>query len=494
MVAVHLGKNKPSKFSGEVRAFIRAFVDELVDNNVAVFAGAGLSASLGYVNWKELLRSVAEELGLDIDRETNLVALAQYHLNERRNRSELNRRIIVEFSDIRKPTVNHEILARLPISTYWTTNYDRIIEASLEQANKVADVKYDVRQLKKTTPGRDAIVYKMHGDVEHPDDAVLTKDDYEGYFRKHEPFVTTLSGDLTAKTFLFLGFSFSDPNIDYVMSRVRVTLNHAPKQHYCIMRREQKKAREKTADFDYRKHQQTFLVKDLARIGVHTLLVDEYDDITRILAAIEQEYRQRTIFISGSADDFSPWKTDAANQFVAALSKALVEKKYRIVTGFGLGVGPSVIAGALEPILRDKRRYRQSQLVAMPFPIAISDPHTRRVAYRRYREEMLALAGIAIFLFGNKRDGEDIVDADGVYAEFDLAVELGVKVIPVGLTGHVAESLWQRVVNDMPNFYPDTTVELGRSLRALAPSDVPQDPRQMVQAVLRVVGEIRLRS
>lgn len=481
----------PAKFPGEVRAFIRAFTDELVNNNAAIFAGAGLSASLGYVNWKELLRSVAEELGLDIDRETNLVALAQYHLNERRNRSELNRRIIAEFSDIRKPTTNHEILARLPISTYWTTNYDRMIETALDQANKIADIKYEVRQLKKTTPYRDAIVYKMHGDVEHPDDAVLTKDDYEGYFRKHEPFVTALSGDLTAKTFLFLGFSFSDPNIDYVMSRVRVTLQREPKQHYCIMRREQKKAREKVLEFEYRKHQQSFLIKDLARIGVHTLLVDEYEDITRILGAIEQEYRQRTIFISGSADDFAPWKTDLANQFVAGLSQALVEKKYRIVTGFGLGVGPSVIAGALDPILRDKRRYRQTQLVARPFPIAISDPRERRTAYQRYREEMIGLAGIAVFLFGNKREGDDIIDADGVATEFDMAVEEGLKVIPVGATGHVAAQLWQRVSDDLSIFHPNTTAGFRRLLDSLAPTSFQPDPKSLIRAVVKVVEAIR---
>lgn len=482
------------EFSGEVRAFIRAFTDELVDNNVAIFAGAGLSASLGYVNWKELLRSVAEELELDVDRETNLVALAQYHLNERRNRSELNRRIITEFSDIRKPTTNHEILARLPISTYWTTNYDRMIETSLEHADKIVDVKYEVRQLKKTTPGRDAIVYKMHGDVEHPDDAVLTKDDYEGYFRRHEPFVTALSGDLTAKTFLFLGFSFSDPNIDYVMSRVRVTLHQAPKQHYCIMRREQKRARERNADFEYRKHQQSFLIKDLTRIGVHTLLVDGYDDITAILAAIEQEYRQRTIFISGSADDFAPWAIDVANQFVAGLSQALVEKKYRIVTGFGLGVGPSVIAGALDPILRDKRRYRQSQLVARPFPIAISDTRARSKAYRQYREEMIGLAGIAIFLFGNKRQGDDIVDADGVVAEFDMAVEQGLKVIPVGATGYVAAKLWGRVTDQLPTFYPDASAAFKRALGSLAAGNIPTDPRPLIQSVLRVVAAVRSRA
>jgi hypothetical protein len=477
------------EFSGDTKAFIRAFVDELADDNVAIFAGAGLSASLGYVNWKELLRGVAEELGLDVDRETNLVALAQYHFNERRNRSELNRRIIAEFSDTRGPTENHQILARLPISTYWTTNYDRVIEASLEQANKIADVKYAVKQLKNTTPNRDAVIYKMHGDVEHADDAVLTKDDYEGYFRKHEPFVTALSGQLTAKTFLFLGFSFSDPNIDYVMSRVRVTLQHAPKQHYCIMRREHRAPREKSGSFEYRKHQQSYLIKDLARIGVHTLLVDEYEDITRILRAIEQEYRQRTIFISGSADDFAPWNVDGANQFVAGLAKALVEKGYRVVTGFGLGVGPSVIAGALDPILRDKRRYRPTQLVARPFPVLIGDRRQQDKVFRDYREDMIGLAGIAIFLFGNKREKGKIIPAEGVEKEFDMAVDHGLKVIPVGATGHVSGQLWEKVRGDFESFYPEAPNALPQLFARLGVAG--STPPELIQTIMKTVDSIR---
>ncbi|WP_109478226.1 SIR2 family protein [Paraburkholderia sp. C35] len=479
-----------SAFSSEIEAFIRTFVEELINDNAAIFAGAGLSASRGYVNWKELLRGIAEGLNLDVDRETNLVALAQFHLNERRNRSELNRRIVAEFSDTREPSENHRILARLPISTYWTTNYDKLIETSLRNGGKIVDVKYDVAQLKTTLPNRDVVLYKMHGDVDHAEEAVLTKDDYEGYFRKHEPFVTALSGHLTSKTFLFLGFSFSDPNIDYVMSRVRVMLHNAPKQQYCIMRREQKAAKEKKESFAYRKHQQTFLIKDLQRIGVHTLLVDEYDDITRILGRIESDYRQRTILVSGSADDFQPWEMRDANRFVANLSRSLIEKHYSIVTGIGLGIGPSVIAGALEPILLERLKFRQSQLIARPFPFAIEDKRERERVHEAYRQQMVDACGIAIFIFGNKRKGKETKNASGVLREFEVAVEKGLKVVPVGATGHAAEELWRRVDADFDVYFPQATKAVRKLFSAIGPS-AKKDPDELTATIINLIGAIR---
>jgi hypothetical protein len=42
--------------------------------------------SVRFVDWKELLRDVASELKLDIDRESDLIALAQYDVNERKGR------------------------------------------------------------------------------------------------------------------------------------------------------------------------------------------------------------------------------------------------------------------------------------------------------------------------------------------------------------------------------------------------------------------------
>ena len=87
---------------------------------------------------------------------------------------------------------NHRILARLPIHTYWTTNYDKLIEKALEEAKKVPDVKHEMRQLSVTRRDRDVSVYKMHGDVDHPADAIICKDDYEAYPLTMSAFVSAL--------------------------------------------------------------------------------------------------------------------------------------------------------------------------------------------------------------------------------------------------------------------------------------------------------------
>ena len=121
-------------FNHEQKIMIDRIVKELEENNFAIFAGAGLSAPAGYVNWKELLRPLSIELNLDIDKETDLVSLAQYYVNEN-SRSRLTERLIDEVGIVREPTMNHRLLAKLPISTYWTTNYDDLIEKSLNNSS-----------------------------------------------------------------------------------------------------------------------------------------------------------------------------------------------------------------------------------------------------------------------------------------------------------------------------------------------------------------------
>src|SRR6266446_10561936 len=62
--------------------FIREFTRELHNRNTAIFAGAGLSMASGYVDWKGLLKDLITDLGLDPDKEDDLVTLAQYHCNQ----------------------------------------------------------------------------------------------------------------------------------------------------------------------------------------------------------------------------------------------------------------------------------------------------------------------------------------------------------------------------------------------------------------------------
>ena len=166
----------------EINSFINKYVKEIQNNSAALFLGAGFSKSAGYVDWKELIRGIAEDLGLEVDKEHDLVALAQYCYNKNGNRSIINDTIFNEFNKEKSFGDNHRIIARLPISTIWTTNYDSLIEDALNDAKRVVDVKSRDSQLALTRAHRDAIVYKMHGDKNNPDEAVLIKDDYEKYF------------------------------------------------------------------------------------------------------------------------------------------------------------------------------------------------------------------------------------------------------------------------------------------------------------------------
>jgi hypothetical protein len=67
---------------------------------------------------------------------------------------------------------------------------------------------------------------------------------------------------------------------------------------------------------------------------------------------------------------------------------------------------------------------------------------------------MIALSGIAIFLFGNKTapDG-NIVVANGMIREFEIAVDKGRIPIPVGVTGFAAEQIATEVQASPAKYY-----------------------------------------
>jgi hypothetical protein len=438
-----------------VSTFISEYVAAIHDQNAAVFAGAGLSIPAGFVDWKGLLRNIASDVGLDVDRETDLVAVAQYHLNEHGSRHKLNQALVSEFSGRARLTKNHEILASLPIRTYWTTNYDTLIEEALKAAGKTPDVKSTPASLTTTAPKRDAIVYKMHGDVSQPDKAVVTRDDYEQYGRERSLFSTALQGDLVSKTFLFVGFSFSDPNLEHVMSRVRVLLGQNVRTHYCLVRRVQRKDFATAKQAAYATAKQDLQLRDLKRYGIIGILVDDYKEYTTILSRVAQTFRRSRVFISGSAADYAPWSEDSAQLLIHEIARRLTLAGFSLVSGAGLGVGTHMINGLLDALNRENTRVLTERLILRPFPLAITDASERTRRWREYRHQIIAEAGIAVFLFGNKRDSTGaVIDAAGVREEFKIAVAKQLPVVPVGCTGGVSASLHDTVSKDLGAYFP----------------------------------------
>ncbi|KAA2283472.1 SIR2 family protein [Arenimonas fontis] len=479
--------------SRDVDLFVRDFVKELREDNAAVFAGAGFSAPAGFVNWRDLLRPIADELQLDIEREHDLVAIAQYHSNENGgNRQRLNQLLIDQLTVGAGPTENHRILARLPVSTYWTTNYDQLIEQALREAGKIPDVKYTNEHLAVTRPRRDAVVYKMHGDVDHPNDAVLLKDDYENYHLRRGPYLNALSGDLVSKTFLFVGFSFTDPNLDYVLSRIRTTFREHQRRHFCIFKRRTKQPNETDADFEHAQIKQRLAISDLKRFNIKTLLIDDFAEITDILSKIERTYRTRTILVSGSAAEYGEWEAAASETFLRDLSGALVQQGYRLVTGMGHGVGDAVITGAIGEVYAHRKGHTEDSLVMRPFPRANPDPAERARLWEAYRQELASEAGICLVLFGNKTEGESTVLADGVRREVEIAREKGLTVVPIGATGYVAGEVWGEMRQSLEKYFANVTPELADKFEKLGIKVI--NPSELISRTLDFINLITKES
>lgn len=449
-----------------------------------------MSKAAGFVDWPGLLTDIAEEVGLQIDREQDLISVAQFHVNQTASRATLTRRIVEEFVEDIDTTENHRILARLPISTYWTTNYDRLIENALEANGKRPDVKFEDDHIFTTRPKRDAVVYKMHGDVGSPSKATLTKEDYEAYYFKHDAFISALTGDLTTKTFLFIGFSFTDPNLDYVLSRLNARHRAHRRSHYCFVRRPKLGEKENLiqVDLDYNLRRLELKVGELKRYGVQALVIDDYSEITDVLREIENRFRKRTVFISGSAHTYGDWEQTQAHGFIHKLGKGLALEGYRVVNGFGWGVGSAVINGVLEAVAEQPRRVSDEQLIMKPFPQFKTGDKDLPELWTEYRHRMISTAGVAIFLFGNKLVDDSPVPANGVLQEFEIALERGVVPIPVASTGFVSNEIFQRVSDDPEKYYPiDETVIKGLAeIAELKPTDADEIVSRVIQIVRSV--------
>lgn len=467
------------------KEFIKHICKELEDENVAVFAGAGMSARAGYVNWVDLLRPIADELGLNIEKEHDLVALAQYHCNVNgNNRSQLNQRLIEEFSKSTIETETHRILSRLPIRTYWTTNYDKLIENFLSKSGRLPDVKYTKQQLAFTKPKRNAVVYKMHGDVDHPNDAVLTKDDYEKYHVKMDQYLSSLKGDLISKTFIFIGFSFTDPNIDYILSRVRVAYDGNQRRHYCFIKSTSRENNESEADFLYRKRKQDLFVGDLNRFNIKAVLIDDYNEIEQLLKLIEINYKKNTVFISGAAHDYGHWGEVEAPKFVSDLSAMLIRGSYKIVSGFGKGIGSSVISGALEEVYIRQGNAISDQLILRPFPQSSSSQPLSQL-WTQYRQDMISRSGFTVLLFGNKIVDGCSVLSDGMREEYEISKSNNNTVLPIGATGFMAKQLWEeeyellKAHKDVDDKYVELFEKLG---------DGGKSPKDILDVILEIIN------
>lgn len=439
--------------NNQVQRFIKEYAQAISAGTAAVFAGAGLACSSGFVNWKELLRNIAIEVNLDVDKESDLISLAQYYKNEMGgNRNKLNNEILSHFTKSVSNNKCMDILATLPIDTYWTTNYDHVIEDSLRQHGKIVDVKISQSNLADNLPKHNAIVYKFHGDISSPADAILTKDDYELFDITHKLFITSLQGCLVSKTFVFVGYSLNDPNLLQILSKIRVLLGENCRMHYFLTKKISKKDFKNSQEYNYACAKRELVLKDLQRYGIRGIEIQSYEDIPHIFECVRKLYFLNKIFIAGSCRNYGTWNYKDAYDFMYRLGYQLIKRGFHISTGLIEGVGPQVVNGALTAIEEDQLNIDSSLTIKTLPLIQGSDKHIKPNAKKKFQNNMISEAGIILFLFGNQYYDNVLEISRGVMHDYERAKEQKKYIIPIGSTGYASEYILKDIEENITEF------------------------------------------
>lgn len=197
---------------------IGLIAQKIRNRQCGLFIGAGLSATAGIPSsailaqeLKEVLCTVPDPKLEDIisSRGLTLELISQYIATKVRDQYGAHRevaRIIAKAEKIADLSY-FEKLAKLPFQYVITTNYDTLIERTFTTFQPDAIVRHDDQASNVFGLGGRPLLVKIHGDITHPEQMVLSKDDLAQYTINH-PQLSRLAASLFgAGPMLFLGFA-----------------------------------------------------------------------------------------------------------------------------------------------------------------------------------------------------------------------------------------------------------------------------------------------
>lgn len=415
----------------EDKLFFEDFAEKIINDEVSLFLGAGISSSAGYPGWGTLLEPCAKKLGISITEDTDLYLVAQYYANAF-GYNDLKKIINDSINQIgHKSTLLDELLA-INFRTIWTTNYDTIIESNLSERKIKTNKIFDDKDLANISKLNRVNIYKLNGDINNLDKIIITQRDIENYEKEHRLLMTFFKKELVSNTFLFLGYSFKDTLVLSCLSDISACLGESSNYHYTILE-------DKKTPMFHR------FIEDLEkRYHIRTLLVESNKDIPDVLKKLNHKLKQKKVFISGSFDVLPTDEDIFADQLCAELSRQLLENNYRICSGMGYKLGDYFSGHALKYLLQKNITDTEKLISLKPMPFFI--PANEK---KSFRQSLIADCNFVIFLFG-KSDGQD--KSEGVLEEFEIAQSLKKYIIPIGITGYSSSQIAKKVMKNFKKY------------------------------------------
>ena len=380
--------------------FLKEFPASLGEETASIFVGAGVSIGADYPSWKDLLHDIGEELGVSSADVSDLAALAQWHIRRSSGATKI-RQVIRNEIGIERPVPDTlDIIARLPVRHLWTTNYDRLVERAYSALGRPLDSISAAADLALKPRAGAARLYKMHGTVDRLDDVVISTDDYELFRSKRGAFLPLLQAHLSSLSMLFVGLSFTDPNVRHVLSLIREAFTETPPEHFAIVRPPHRNDFRNADEYEARLTQHNLWADDLQRYGLRAVEIASYEEVPQLLKQVERKLAERRVWVRGSwpVGVEGGTRAEFIYQVAYGLGRELGDAGLTLVNGSGLLVGSAVVSRFLSALQHAGSWDLDRRLIARPFPQPLYGREPDREQWAMLRAELVEEYEIMKFL------------------------------------------------------------------------------------------------
>lgn len=218
--------------------------DVILQNNLVIFAGSGLSGNFNLPSWHKLVEEVINQIN---KKEYNtLLPVMEMGVMQP---IEVLEKIKSEHSIIKSyikdnfnvsSSKNFEIHKKIIELTgqVITTNYDNAFECASN--NSITPAIYtDQFNVNEIGKNKKPYIFKLHGSYHEPSHCIIFEEDYQKLYDSNNGAVQKLKTIFSEKTLLFLGFSFNDPDINLIFDNLDSAFGNNNK-HFIITKEPEK--------------------------------------------------------------------------------------------------------------------------------------------------------------------------------------------------------------------------------------------------------------
>lgn len=214
-------------------------LEHLIEGQWLPLIGAGFSRNATVEtgdlppDWKNLGKALAEQLP-DFDGTVGpLEVVSAYEHAYGRNTLVEKIGRITRIYDAR-PGKSHKAFAELGFETVITTNFDFLLERAYEAAGRPCIPLIGESQLAGLRRSAGPKLYKIHGDVHHPEHLVMTESDYDLFLSRWPLLATAVTSLFISHTPVLIGYSFDDPDTRQLMALIKERLGGLSRQPWCV--------------------------------------------------------------------------------------------------------------------------------------------------------------------------------------------------------------------------------------------------------------------